>query len=230
MKGLGITQITVEPFFGLKATSETIYRALASLAEGMGIRATARVFQVKKDTVLLWLRRAGNHSAQVSAYLMRNLEIEQAQLDELWTFVFKKEKTLSHWEKLHSEYGDTWVWTDVDPIHQLALAFHVGEHGEEQAESILKKLKAVLACGCLPLLTSDQLPHYVQAILKVFGRWVQPERKGLRGRFPNSPKGNGSYKKWEHRTPAMSACLTDHIWSMKELLTFRVPEVRSVST
>ena len=323
-------------FFGFKTPSETIYRALASLAEGLGIRATARVFEVKKDTVLRWLRRAGEHSAMVSAYLMRNLQVDQAQLDELWTFVFKKEKNLSAWEKLHSEYGDTWVWTAVDPINKLVLAFHVGDHGQEQAEGILNKLKAVLAKGCLPLFTSDQLPHYIQGILNVFGRRVQPKRNGCRGRFPNPrmeptedlqyatvhkerkggrivyvttkvifgyvedilarlnvhgmkintsfvermnltmrhlvsrlrrkgltfskkreylewhlhlsiayyqlvlshrglrrrlpepipTRGNGSPKKWDQRSPAMSAGLTDHIWSMKELLTFRVPEIR----
>ncbi|MFQ5858997.1 MAG: hypothetical protein ACE5LU_25635, partial [Anaerolineae bacterium] len=32
--------------------------------------------------------------------------VEQAQLDELWTFVRKKEKMLSAWEKLHTEWGD----------------------------------------------------------------------------------------------------------------------------
>lgn len=30
-------------------------------------------------------------------------------------------------------------------------------------------------------------------------------------------------KKWEKRTPAMAANLTDHVWSLKEILTFRVP-------
>jgi hypothetical protein len=43
------TQGTV--FFGLKSPEETIYRALACLCEGMGIRATARVFGVKPDTI-----------------------------------------------------------------------------------------------------------------------------------------------------------------------------------
>jgi len=54
--------------------------------------------------------------------------VEQVRLDELWTFVFKKEKTLSAWEKLHTEYGDTWVWTAVDPTHKLVLSLVVGEH------------------------------------------------------------------------------------------------------
>ena len=77
-------------FYGLKMPQETVYPALHCLCENMGIRATARVFNVKPDTILLWLRRAGEHSEKVSAYLIRNLHVEQVQLDELWTFVFKK--------------------------------------------------------------------------------------------------------------------------------------------
>ncbi|MBI1801493.1 MAG: transposase, partial [Chloroflexi bacterium] len=29
--------------------------------------------------------------------------------------------------------------------------------------------------------------------------------------------------RWQPRTPAMAANLTDHIWSMDELLSFRIP-------
>jgi IS1 family transposase len=172
-------------FFGLKTPQETVYRALACLAEGLGIRATARVFGVKPEDVLRWLRRAGQHTELVSAYLMRHLHIEQVQLDELWTFVHKKEQTLSAWEALHTEWGDTWIWTAVDPVNKLVLAFLVGEHTETEAVGIVGRVKAVLAEGCLPLFTSDQLPHYIQALLQVLGRWVQPARNGTRGRFPN---------------------------------------------
>jgi hypothetical protein len=59
--------------------------------------------------------------------------------------------------------------------------------------------------------------------------FVRPHR-GLRRRLPEPvpTKGNGSPKKWDKRTPAMSAGLTDHIWSIQELLTFRVPEISPV--
>lgn len=171
-------------FFGLKTPEETVYRALACLAEGQGMRATARVFGVKPEDILRWLRRAGQHSARVSAYLMRNLHVEQAQLDELWTFVRKKEKTLSAWEQLHTDWGDTWIWTAFDPVSKLVLTFHVGERTETEAVGVLGRLKAVLVEGCVPLFTSDQLPHYLQALLQVFGHWVQPARQGTRGRFP----------------------------------------------
>jgi transposase-like protein/IS1 family transposase len=43
---------------------------------------------------------------------------------------------------------------------------------------------------------------------------------------PIPTKGNGSPKLWQPRTPAMAAGLTDHVWSMREVLLFRVPPWR----
>jgi hypothetical protein len=40
---------------------------------------------------------------------------------------------------------------------------------------------------------------------------------------PIPTRGNGSPKKWEQRTPAMAAGLTNHAWSLEELLMCHVP-------
>jgi len=40
---------------------------------------------------------------------------------------------------------------------------------------------------------------------------------------PLPTKGTGSPKKWRPVTPAMSVEVTDHVWSLQELLTFRTP-------
>jgi hypothetical protein len=55
--------------------------------------------------------------------------------------------------------------------------------------------------------------------------FVVPHRS-LRQRLPHPlpTKGhNGSPKQWKPVTPAMAAGLTDHVWTMDELLSFRVP-------
>ncbi len=324
-----------------KPPPDKVCQTIKCLAEKVGIRRTARIMEIKPDTVLAWLRKAGQHCEQVSAYLMQNVEVSQAQLDELWTFVQKKEKTLSAWEKLHSEYGDTWIWVAFDPVNKLVLSLIIGDREEEQAVNLLNQLKSVIKDGYHLLLTSDQLPHYLTAIFKVFGRFVQPKRKGSRGRHPKprleapddvvyatihkerlkgrivsvtsqvvigtlervqalieqstpgltintsfvermnlsfrhlvsrltrkclefskkreylkdhlqlavayyhlvrphgslrrelpepiQTRGNGSPKKWEQRTPFMAAGLTGHVWTMKELLSFRTPpgEIRT---
>jgi hypothetical protein len=41
--------------------------------------------------------------------------------------------------------------------------------------------------------------------------------------LPEATNGNGSAKLWRPCTPAMAAGLTDHVWTLKEVLMFRVP-------
>jgi len=85
------------PLFNLKADEETFYRTIACLVEGNGIRATARIMGLDKDTVCRWLDRASQHVEAVSRYLMVNLHFEEVQLDEFWSFVRKKGRTLRPW-------------------------------------------------------------------------------------------------------------------------------------
>ena len=40
---------------------------------------------------------------------------------------------------------------------------------------------------------------------------------------PEPTPGMGSAKRWQPRTPAMAAGLTDHVWTLREVLLFRVP-------
>jgi IS1 family transposase len=173
------------PLFGLKTPTRTVCIALQELTEGLGIRAVARIHGVKPNVVLEWLRKAGRHGRLLTECMMQELDIPQVQVDEMWTFVRKKEQMLTEWEKLHTEWGDTWIWVAFDPLHKLVIAVLVGERGQEEAIDFLTRLRDCLAAACHPLLTSDSLPHYVRAILQVFGVWIQPQRQGTRGRFPN---------------------------------------------
>jgi hypothetical protein len=40
---------------------------------------------------------------------------------------------------------------------------------------------------------------------------------------PVPTNGTGSAKQWRPRTPAMAAGLTDHVWTLREVLLYRVP-------
>jgi transposase-like protein len=54
-------------FHSKQAEVELIVRVLACLAEGLGIRATARVFEVDANTVLHWLVEAAEQLTAFSA-------------------------------------------------------------------------------------------------------------------------------------------------------------------
>jgi IS1 family transposase len=269
------------------------------------------------------------------SYFFRNLHLSECQLDELWTFIFKKEDQLTPLDKLLGIYGEAWVWIAFSPVCKLAPAWVVGKRTLLNARKLVFRLKSATD-GHIPFFTSDELPHYADALLEVYGVWETPPRQGNRGRYPlprKSPppdlcyavvvkerergrvvnvttrivygseqqviaalnaspvsttintygvernnltirqhsrrmgrkvnafskerdylehqltlafayyhfvrphrglrqglpepiptKGpRASHKKWKPVTPAMAAGLTDHVWSMDELLSFRVP-------
>ena len=53
-------------------------RVLACLAEGLGIRATARVFEVDANTVLHWLVEAAEQLRAFSAYFLCDVHVQPA--------------------------------------------------------------------------------------------------------------------------------------------------------
>ena len=86
--------------FGLHISADAIRQIIHHAAEGVGVRATARLLEMDKDTVNRVILRAGEHCANVLSGLLTSLNLTEVQLDELWSFVKKKKvlaapKTLS---------------------------------------------------------------------------------------------------------------------------------------
>jgi IS1 family transposase/transposase-like protein len=322
-------------FHGKQAAVELIVHVLACLAEGLGIRATARVFGVDANAVLHWLVEAAEQLRAFSAYFLCDVHVEQLQLDELYAVLRDLNAGLiSDDEAIERlERSPYWVWTAIDPKSKLLLGIDVGTRTLAMAQRVLHQLVQVLAPDCVPLFLTDGFKEYKTAILAHFGHWVQPERRrdkgpmpkprwvplpellyaqvvksyrrrrivgvkhrvvfgtrlaieqvlatcgwtintafverlnldlrqcvaaigrrvntvcqseeGLRDRLvlfqtyhnfvlphaslrqplahPIPTNGDGSAKLWQRCTPAMAAGLTDHIWSLKEVLLYRVP-------
>jgi len=78
------------PFFGLRKDDQKIIKSLHMLVEKGSIRGTARVMGVTKDTLCRWLKSAAAQCDRVNAHLIKDMNFDQVQLDELWTFVKKK--------------------------------------------------------------------------------------------------------------------------------------------
>ncbi len=77
-------------FHGKRLSEELIVRVLACLAEGLGIRATARGFEVDPKTVLQWLVAAAEQGKAFSAYVLRNVHVKQLQLDALYAVLLAR--------------------------------------------------------------------------------------------------------------------------------------------
>jgi hypothetical protein len=101
------------------------------------------------------------------------------------------------------------------------------------AQRLVYQVIRVLAPHCAPLFLTDGFGEYLTALVTHYGRWIQPERRHDKGHQPKPrwmplPElepvpGTGATKRWQPRTPAMAAGLTDRVWSLREVLLYRVP-------
>jgi IS1 family transposase/transposase-like protein len=171
-------------YAGIRTDATADLRGATALAAGMSIRATGRLLCVDQDTVNHWLPGLGAHCQHVLRYVFRHLPVRECQLDELWTFMAKKEARLTPLEKLAAIAGDAWIWIAFSPVDTLVLAWVVGKRTLGAARQLVVQLKAATD-GHLPCFTRDALPHYAEALLEVYGVWMTPRRQGTRGRCPH---------------------------------------------
>lgn len=59
----------------------------------------------------------------------------------------------------------------------------VGKRTRRHARRLIFRLNSATD-GHIPFFPSDDLPHFADALLDVYGQWGPPPRQGLRGRFP----------------------------------------------
>jgi transposase-like protein len=132
-------------FHGKQGAVEVMVRVLACLAEGLGIRATARGFEVDANTVLHWLVEAAEQLRAFSAYFLCDVHVRQLQLDELYA-VLRDVKTgaLSEDEAIEPlERSPYWVWSAMDPDSKLLLVIDVGTRPLEMAQRVVHQVVQV---------------------------------------------------------------------------------------
>src|SRR2546425_524629 len=323
------------PLHGKRVVPERLVWAVGALAEGLGIRAVARGFEVDPNTVLEWLVEVADHAAAFSQYFLHDVRVTQVQLDELFALLSAvKTGEVSAAEAVERlSRSPHWVWAAIDPVTKLLLTVDVGDRTRAMAQRVVHQVVQVLAPGCVPLFLTDGFKEYATALLAHFGQWVQLPRRqapgpapkprwmprpgllyaqviktvrrrrlvrvshrvvfgtleaveqglaacgwqintafiervnltirqhvaavgrrvmtlckgeeGLHQQLalyhmyynfclphtsvrlplpqPEPTNGSGSVKQWRSQTPAMAAGLTDHVWTLREVLLFRVP-------
>lgn len=323
------------PLHGKHLPPQMLVWAVGAFAEGLGIRAVARVFEVDPNTVLAWLMEVADHAAAFSRHFLHDVRVPQVQLDELFALLRAvKAEEVSESEAIQRlSRSPRWVWGALDPVTKLLLTIDVGERTLAMAQGAVHQVRQIIAPGCLPLFLTDGFKEYTTALLTHYGQWVQPARRRARGPLPKPrwvplpgllyaqvvkqyrrrrlvgmrqrvvfgtlegvkqvlastgwqintafiervnlsirqhvaavgrrvttlckgeaglrqqlalyhvyynfclphaslrrllpwpelTNGNGSEKRWQPQTPAMAAGLTDHVWTVRAVLLYRVP-------
>lgn len=79
-------------FYWLKTPLDVVISTLMLLVDGIGLNATCKQKGVTADSVLSWIEKAGNHAEEFTEYMVQNMDLDQVQIDEFWSFIQKKRK------------------------------------------------------------------------------------------------------------------------------------------
>jgi IS1 family transposase len=114
-------------------------------------------------------------------------ETREVQLDEKWSFVFKKQGHCDPGDPADDHHGDWWDHVAYDAEHRLVLAVVPGARSIENAEEIVQEVYDRTAGRDDVLLTSDEYPAYETAIDHVYAEPEPPKPPGTPGRRPVLP-------------------------------------------
>ena len=164
---------------------------IACLVEGNSIRATVRMTGKSKNTIAKLLLDLGAACTEYQDKTFRNLKCKRLQCDEIWSFVYAKEKNVPSEKKNAFGYGDVWTWTAIDAETKLVPSWMVGPRDLYAARCFTEDLASRLA-GRVQI-TTDGLKAYVEAVegafggevdfaqlVKIYGNEGQPRDKQVR--------------------------------------------------
>jgi IS1 family transposase/transposase-like protein len=174
------------PLHGKHVAPERFMWAVGALAEGLGIRAVARVFEVDPNTVLQWLVEAADQAAAVSQHFLHDVRVSQVQLDELFAVVsaVKAGEVREAQAIARLSRSPHWVWAALDPVTKLVLTIDVGDRTLAMAQGVVHQVAQMVAPDRVPLFLTDGFKEYTTVLLTHYRQWVQPPRKRVQGPGP----------------------------------------------
>jgi IS1 family transposase len=115
-------------------TREEQLFVLNLLIEGNSLRSTSRITKIHRTTIMNLLVEFGEKCRAFLDKRMMNLTLDHLELDEIWTFVRKKQRRLAGLEKENPEIGDQYLFVAIDYTTKLIPCFAIGKRTKETTE------------------------------------------------------------------------------------------------
>jgi len=160
---------------GMRIGMDKAAQILSMLCEGMSVRATARLTSTDPHTVIDLLILVGWRCQQFLKDRLRALPVENVQVDEVWQFIYAKEKQakdlrLDSFVGYGPKMGDSYCFTAVERATKLVIAWHFGKRLQEDTDAFCGKL-AEATTGRFQLSTDGYQP-YLSAVAGELGERV----------------------------------------------------------
>ena len=148
------------------STAERV-QVVAALVEGNSIRATARMTDVSKPTILKLITDLGTACAEYQDTALRGLSCQRIQCDEIWQFCYAKAKNVPASKAGQFGFGDVWTWVALDADTKLVPTWLVGPRNGRAAYEFMMDLASRLTHRVQ--ITTDGHRPYLEAIEAAFG-------------------------------------------------------------
>jgi len=152
-----------QPLGDMRLPMDKAEMVIKLLLEGMSVRSAERITGVHRDTILRLLVLAGERCQRLMDEKIRNLDVRDVEMDEIWGFVQKKEgHKLSH-EKDVAEIGTAYCFVGMERNTKLVLCHHLGKRDVNSTDKFVSKLAGATSSKKFQL-TSDGFPAYPSAV------------------------------------------------------------------
>ncbi|MGK3994004.1 transposase [Sorangium sp. So ce1024] len=164
--------------------AEKRVRVLAALLDGNSIRAVERMTEVNHRTITRLLLALGAGATRLHDRLVRDVQCSLVQVDEIWSFVQKKQSRVT--EKDPPDVGEAYTFVAIDATSRMVISWRVGKREQATTDAFIADLRARMLV--MPQLTSDGFAPYISAVGESFGKsidymqTVKNYRSGSRGR------------------------------------------------
>lgn len=123
-----------------------------------------KVFTDPRDNTLAILRllvKAGEKSERIMAQRIRNVEVRDVELDEVWAFIGKKQKRVKPEDD--QNLGDAYTFVAIERHSKLVLNIAMGKRNQATTDVFVEGLRHATA-NCHFQITSDGFAPYRSAV------------------------------------------------------------------
>jgi transposase-like protein/IS1 family transposase len=152
-----------QPLDGLTIDHGKVVQIIKLLVEGVGVRGTARIVDCSTNTVLKTLETVGQKCERLHDNLVRHLNVDALQIDELWSRVACSQK-LANRKSYGDEVGDQYTFLAVSAREKFIVGYHTGKRNTENTDTFIADV-AERIVGRVQI-TTDSFRPYQQIVRK----------------------------------------------------------------
>jgi IS1 family transposase len=143
---------------------------IAALCDGLGVRAVARITGVNRGTVASLALRVGRGCAELHDRIFVGIRTSRLELDELWSFVAKKQARVEKNELAAAAVGDQYTFVALSASTRAIVAYLTGKRDSGNTHAFIHDLRQRVIG--YPEISTDGFPAYQGAIRAEFGNRV----------------------------------------------------------